>query len=405
MNFDLEKLSYKSKIVVVGKTGSGKSHICREFLSGGDEYFIPDEDLKSFTREFAEKEVFLFGNDGNPKIKLVDTIGFDDNVVDELIFEKYGKFCKSWEENGINLMLFTVDILNPRLDISPFRMFYSFYGDFYDRIAVVLMKGDQIAEKFYEKRVSSYRKDAEALLKENQLMGIDKNLVIFDYYREKEQLMSFIENRIVGEKDKKKQQGSIPKTIKKKEVFNNKADNEEAFFLGHKNYPQIVEPDLKKAENKVELLEKAYNKNPNEENKKKLDEANGQKNRLFYGKFTQGMIFVNDVFQLGKNKFIEKFVKESGKKAMTKYIPAIGMLIGLGRGAYRIYCDKNQWKKALCEMGGGAMSLIPMIGPWASVGVDALIYCDDKKKAVEEEKQAQKQENKVQEEENKNQDD
>ena len=231
MNVDVEKLSYKPRIVVVGKTGSGKSHICREFLSGGDEYFIPNEELKSFTREFTEKEVHLFGIDGNPKIKLVDTIGFDDNVVDELIFEKYGKFCKSWEGNGINLMLFTVDVLNPRLDISPFRMFFSFYGDFFERIALVLMKGDQIAEKFYEKRVSSYRKDAEALLKENQLMGSDKKLVIFDYYREKELLLNFIANRIEKERDNNKPpSGSIPKTIKKK-AFNNDGDNEQAFLF------------------------------------------------------------------------------------------------------------------------------------------------------------------------------
>ena len=376
MNVDVEKLSYKPRIVVVGKTGSGKSHICREFLSGGDEYFIPNEELKSFTREFTEKEVHLFGIDGNPKIKLVDTIGFDDNVVDELIFEKYGKFCKSWEGNGINLMLFTVDVLNPRLDISPFRMFFSFYGDFFERIALVLMKGDQIAEKFYEKRVSSYRKDAEALLKENQLMGSDKKLVIFDYYREKELLLNFIANRIEKERDNNKPpSGSVPKTIKKK-AFNNDGDNEQAFLLGHKNYPQVVEPDLKKAENKVELLENVYNKNPNEENKKKLDEANGQKNRLFYGKLTQGLIFLNNGLQIAKNKLIEKFVKESGKKAMTKFIPAIGTVIGLGRGAYRIYSDKKEWKKGLCEIGSGAMNLIPLVGPFASAGMDVLIYCD-----------------------------
>ena len=373
--------SFIPRIVVVGKTGTGKSHICKEFLSGGDEDFKPGDGVESQTSEFYEKRVPLFGIDGNPPVKLVDTIGYDDNRVDENILSKIGEFCKKWE-NGIHLIIFTVSIFDKRLEINPFKTFVLKYGEnFFDRLIMVLMQpGIPWPNKEYEEKVLEYKKASEEILKKNSIMRKERKLVIFDYKGEKEQIMTYILNHIQLEQEKNPDD-AIPKTINRK-IFKEIANPEEAFLVGHENSNKLIEKELNNAELEVDLLQMNYNNEPNEENLQKLEEAQRKKNKLFYGNLTKGVIFVmNDVLQIARKKLIEEYVKKASQNSFKKFIPGIGFVVGLGRGAYRIYNDKRDWKKGLFEIGSGSISLIPGFGPWISSGIDALLIYDDCKQS------------------------
>lgn len=77
-----------------------------------------------------------------------------------------------------------------------------------------------------------------------------------------------------------------------------------------------------------------------------------------------------------------KILMNVGKKAgiFAKKVPVVGLVAGIGFGAWRILEDPTDWQSyvfAAAEVGSGAVSMIPGIGTYASVGIDGLIlYCD-----------------------------
>jgi len=67
------------KILVIGKTGTGKSTLCN-VLAGKEydaDYFKTSSEGKSCTQNTKFKNVFFNGDEKKP-VSLIDTMGFDD---------------------------------------------------------------------------------------------------------------------------------------------------------------------------------------------------------------------------------------------------------------------------------------------------------------------------------------
>ena len=112
------------KLLVVGKTGSGKSSLCN-VLSGysfNADLFEVSAESRSCTQKTNFRNVFFNGDSMKP-ISIIDTIGFDDpnkdtdaTIISDLVV-KLKNDC-----DYVNLFLITVIGQDPRLDGSLIGM-------------------------------------------------------------------------------------------------------------------------------------------------------------------------------------------------------------------------------------------------------------------------------------------
>ncbi|XP_023349562.1 uncharacterized protein LOC111718251 [Eurytemora carolleeae] len=122
----------RKKILVIGKTGTGKSTLCN-VLSGKKydaDYFKTSSEGKSCTQKPKFKDVFLNGDEKKP-VSLIDTMGFDDptknhdaKIIGKLVV-KLKKRC-----DYVNLFVLAVNGQNPRLDGSLLTMIRILEGMF-----------------------------------------------------------------------------------------------------------------------------------------------------------------------------------------------------------------------------------------------------------------------------------
>ena len=112
------------KLLVVGKTGSGKSSLCN-VLSGysfNADLFEVSAESRSCTQKTNFRNVFFNGDRMKP-ISIIDTIGFDDpnNDTDATIISDLVVKLKN-NCDYVNLFLITVNGQDPRLDGSLIGM-------------------------------------------------------------------------------------------------------------------------------------------------------------------------------------------------------------------------------------------------------------------------------------------
>jgi len=149
----------RKKILVIGKTGTGKSSLCN-VLCGADhdaDLFPVSAEAMSCTQRTFFCEAFFYNNKEEP-FSLIDTIGFDDPDKDDdakIIAELVLKL-----KNGcdfVNLFVIAVNGQNPRLDGSLLGMIKIFEGmfgqDFWKQVVVLFtrMPMDEKAKKKREK--------------------------------------------------------------------------------------------------------------------------------------------------------------------------------------------------------------------------------------------------------------
>merc|ERR1712037_306971 len=149
----------RKKILVIGKTGTGKSSLCN-VLCGADHdaaLFPVSAEAMSCTQRTFFCEAFFYNNKEEP-FSLIDTIGFDDpdkdddaGIIAELVLKlKHG--C-----DFVNLFIIAVNGQNPRLDGSLLGMIKIFEGmfgqDFWKQVVVLFtrMPMDEKAKKKREK--------------------------------------------------------------------------------------------------------------------------------------------------------------------------------------------------------------------------------------------------------------
>merc|ERR1711934_1117914 len=149
----------RKKILVIGKTGTGKSSLCN-VLVGADhdaDLFPVSAEAMSCTQRTIFCDAF-FNKDKEWPFSLIDTIGFDDpdkdddaKIIAELVLRlKHG--C-----DFVNLFIIAVNGQNPRLDGSLLGMIKIFEGmfgqDFWKQVVVLFtrMPMDEKAKKKREK--------------------------------------------------------------------------------------------------------------------------------------------------------------------------------------------------------------------------------------------------------------
>jgi len=149
----------RRKILVIGKTGTGKSSLCN-VLVGADhdaQVFPVSAEAASCTQKTFFCEAF-FNNDKGLPISLIDTIGFDDPDKDDdakIISELVLKLKNSCDH--VNLFIIAVNGQNPRLDgslLGMIRIFEGMFGrDFWKQVVVLFtrMPMDEKAKKKREK--------------------------------------------------------------------------------------------------------------------------------------------------------------------------------------------------------------------------------------------------------------
>merc|ERR1712037_1037625 len=149
----------RKKILVIGKTGTGKSSLCN-VLVGADhdaDLFPVSAEAMSCTQRTVFFDAF-FNKDKEWPFSLIDTIGFDDpdkdddaGIIAELVLRlKHG--C-----DFVNLFIIAVNGQNPRLDgslLGMIRIFEGMFGrDFWKQVVVLFtrMPMDEKAKKKREK--------------------------------------------------------------------------------------------------------------------------------------------------------------------------------------------------------------------------------------------------------------
>ena len=120
------------KILVIGKTGTGKSSLCN-VLAGKEcnaKYFPSSSKSTSCTQKTRFKNVF-FNGDKKKQVTVIDTMGFDDptknhdaKIIAELVVKLKTK-C-----DYVNLFVLAVNGQNPRLDGSLLTMIRILEGMF-----------------------------------------------------------------------------------------------------------------------------------------------------------------------------------------------------------------------------------------------------------------------------------
>mmetsp|Transcript_10518 Transcript_10518/g.9064 ORF Transcript_10518/g.9064 Transcript_10518/m.9064 type:complete len:145 (+) Transcript_10518:31-465(+) len=113
-------------IVVVGRTGAGKSYICNKLA--GEECFKTSNAVYSETLEPQCKVIPIKRNSLTYSIKIVDTPGIGDNRVDESTKEPYTTkifrnifgFIKTLQ-GGFNVGVLCINANKPRVDAEELR--------------------------------------------------------------------------------------------------------------------------------------------------------------------------------------------------------------------------------------------------------------------------------------------
>ena len=139
----------RKKLLIIGKTGSGKSSLCN-VITG----YAPDADIypvNSEAESCTQRTKFAdvnFNRDKSYPISLIDTIGFDDATKNDdaaIIAELVSKLNNDCDH--VNLFAIAVNGQNPRLDgslVAIIRIFEGmFTSEFWKQVVIIFTRVQQ----------------------------------------------------------------------------------------------------------------------------------------------------------------------------------------------------------------------------------------------------------------------
>ena len=156
----------RKKLLIIGKTGSGKSSLCN-VITG----YAPDADIypvNSEAESCTQRTKFAdvnFNRDKSYPISLIDTIGFDDATKNDdaaIIAELVSKLNNDCDH--VNLFAIAVNGQNPRLDgslVAIIRIFEGmFTSEFWKQVVIIFTRVQQdVKTKTRRERVNKKSDD------------------------------------------------------------------------------------------------------------------------------------------------------------------------------------------------------------------------------------------------------
>ena len=158
----------RPKLLIIGKTGTGKSSLCN-VITGYDhnaDIYPVSSDPESCTQRTKFANVFFNGDQKLP-ISLIDTIGFDDATKNEdaaIIAELVSKLNNDCDH--VNLFVIAVNGMNPRLDgslVAIIRIFEGMFTEEFWKKAVVVFTRVQMDKKSKKRRETINMKSDDEL--------------------------------------------------------------------------------------------------------------------------------------------------------------------------------------------------------------------------------------------------
>ena len=165
------KANKRQKILILGKTGSGKSSLCNA-LSGNQnsvELFQSSAGADSCTQRNEIADVFLMGDEERP-VNLIDTVGFDDkdkNLDDDIISDLLATLQE--RVDYIHTFVITLNGQNSRFDKSledMLKIFEEMFGLQFWQNTFLLFTHMEMNAKSQKKRMERRGKSDEDLAEE-----------------------------------------------------------------------------------------------------------------------------------------------------------------------------------------------------------------------------------------------
>merc|ERR1712037_580947 len=257
----------RRKILVIGKTGTGKSSLCN-VLCGADhdaDVFPVSAEAMSCTQRTFFCEANFNKNKEEP-ISLIDTIGFDDPDTDDdakIIAELVLKL-----KNGcdfVNLFVIAVNGQNPRLDgslVGMIKVFEGMFGQDFWKQVVVLFTRMPMDEKAKKKREKNSKQSDDELAQKYMAEvakrfknGKQIDYVFLDSCFDKESAAKAAEERLIQlAKEQEEDAKKLADQEKQLHQANLNAEKEKAKIL--EKDKEIEQAKLAREKEKAKVLEK-----------------------------------------------------------------------------------------------------------------------------------------------------